>query len=280
MSEIQPFLPQSSPFDAIRRARPDGSEFWSARELMVPLGYVRWDGFMPSLERAMIAGRNSGVDTSSAFAQVVKVRRDPKLGDQERYDFELSRFACYLTAMNGDPRKPEIAGAQTYFAVRTREAETARPRELSRLELIDLARESELARIDAEDRADRAEVQVLELAPAARAWDELAEATGDYSVREAALILKRDPLIDTGQKRLFAYLREIGWIDRHNMPYQRHVECGRVAIRTRTYGHPNRDEDVATQQVRITPKGLGELHRRLGGIAQLPALVSEQVLAA
>lgn len=153
-------------------------------------------------------------------------------------------------------------------------------RELTRLELIDLAREAELARIDAENRAAYAECQMLELAPAARAWDELAEASGDYAVREAALILGRDPRITTGQKRLFAYLRDIGWIDRHNVPYQRHVECGRVAIRTRTYEHPNRGEDVATQQVRITPKGLGELHRLLGGSAQLPALISEEVLAA
>lgn len=264
MSEIQPFLPQSSPFDAIRRARPDGSEFWSARELMVPLGYVRWDGFMPSLERAMIAGRNSGVDTSSAFAQVVKVRRDPKLGDQERYDFELSRFACYLTAMNGDPRKPEIAAAQTYFAVRTREAETARPRELSRLELIDLARDSELARIDAEDRADRAELQVMDMAPAARMADELMSADGDYSLRDAAQVLSRSPSIDIGQNNLLKYLREIGWVDRDGEPYQAQVKIGRLSRRSTSYDHPHTGEPKLSWQVRVTPKGVAELHRLLG----------------
>jgi prophage antirepressor-like protein len=131
----------------------------------------------------------------------------------------------------------------------------------------------------AEERAHRAEFQVIELAPAARAWDEMADASGDYAVREAAQILCRDPRISSGQKRLFAYLRHIGWIDRHNVPYQHHIQCGRVAIRASTYEHPKRDEDIATQQVRITVKGLGELHALLGGTASLPALMSEGVAA-
>lgn len=153
------------------------------------------------------------------------------------------------------------------------------PREYTRLELIDMARESEIARIEAENRAAAAECQVLELAPAARAWDELSEAAGDYSVREAAQVLDRDPRISTGQKRLFEYLRTIGWIDRHNTPYQAQINLGRLCLRARSYEHPNRDELVATQQVRVTAKGLGELHRLLGGAAQLPALVSEGVAA-
>lgn len=166
---------------------------------------------------------------------------------------------------------PSIRKTGTYLLPR---------RELTRLELIDLARESELARIEAENRAAYAECQMLELAPAARAWDEMTEASGDYAVREAAQILCRDSRIKTGQGRLFRYLREIGWLDQRNVPYQRHIEAGRVAIRARTYEHPHRCEDVATQQVRITVKGLGELHRMLGGQSQLQALMSEGVTAA
>lgn len=128
-------------------------------------------------------------------------------------------------------------------------------------------------------RAAAAEHQVLELAPAARMHDELMGATGDYSVREAAQILSRDPRIDTGQGRLFKYLREIGWLDRHNTPYQRHIDCGRITLRISAYEHPNRDEQVATQQVRITTKGLSELHQLLGGRAQFQALMSEEVSA-
>lgn len=155
----------------------------------------------------------------------------------------------------------------------------ALPREYSRLELIDMARESELARIEAENRAAYAEHQMLEMAPAVRFHDELVSAQGDYSVREGAQILDRDPRISTGQGRLFRYLREIGWLDKHNTPYQRHVECGRLTLRVSSYEHPNRDELVATQQVRITTKGLSELHRMLGGGAQFPALMSEEVPA-
>lgn len=153
------------------------------------------------------------------------------------------------------------------------------PREYSRLELIDMARESELARIDAENRAALAECRMHDMEPAARMADELMVAEGDYSVREAAQILSRDRNIKTGQGRLFRYLREIGWIDAHNQPYQRQIDLGRVVVRARTYDHPSRDEQVATQQVRITGKGIGELHRLLAGQSQLPALVSEGVAA-
>lgn len=131
----------------------------------------------------------------------------------------------------------------------------------------------------AENRAALAECHVLELAPAARAWDELSDAAGDYSVREAAQILDRDPRISTGQKRLFEYLRAIGWIDRHNTPYQAQISRGRLSLRARSYEHPNRDELVATQQVRITAKGIGDLHKRMGGSASVAALLSEEVAA-
>ena len=125
MIELASFLPGSSPFDEMRHTRQDGSEYWSARDLQPRLGYGKWDRFVDTIERAKLAALNSGVDVESAFVQVVKLTGAGKLGDQRRYDFELSRFACYLTAMNGDPRKPEIAAAQAYFAVRTREAETS-----------------------------------------------------------------------------------------------------------------------------------------------------------
>jgi len=152
--------------------------------------------------------------------------------------------------------------------------------EVSRKQLALMVIEAEEALEAERERADRAEFQVIELAPAARMADELMVADGDYSVRETAQVLDRDPRISTGQRRLFAHLREIGWLDRHNQPYQRQIDLGRLRVRARTYEHPTRGEDVATQQVRITPKGLGELHRMLGGGAQLEALKSEGVAAA
>lgn len=107
--------------------------------------------------------------------------------------------------------------------------------------------------------------RVAELEPAANSWTQLAEASGDYDVRTAAQILSRDPAIDTGQKRLFAYLREIGWTAKDNRPYQPQVDAGRLVVRTRSYLDPTSGDPQATSQLRITAKGIHALHRLLGG---------------
>lgn len=121
MSDIDLFSDAGSPFDAIRQVRADGTEFWSARDLMPLLGYGdKWQNFANAIDRAMVAAEVQGFVVADLFTGVSK-----KGAGRPQEDFELARFACYLVAMNGDPRKPEIAAAQTYFAVRTREAETA-----------------------------------------------------------------------------------------------------------------------------------------------------------
>ena len=111
----------TSPFDAIRRVTPEGREFWSARELMPLLGYgADWRNFHGAIERGRATCSNSGGDPVANFVGATKIT-----GTKPAQDVHLSRYACYLVAMNGDPRKPEIAAAQTYFAVKTREAEAA-----------------------------------------------------------------------------------------------------------------------------------------------------------
>ena len=120
MSEIDHTNGDRSPFDDIRRATPEGREFWSARDLMAPLGYSVWRDFANAISRARAAAQNSGHDPLKHFAGARKVAASGPAAE----DVHLSRFACYLIAMNGDPRKPEISAAQTYFAIRTREAET------------------------------------------------------------------------------------------------------------------------------------------------------------
>lgn len=112
-----------SPFDSIRRTRPDQSEFWSARDLQPYMGYSKWQDFQNAIERAKTAAANTGNNVDSMFVQVNQLMDAGNLGMQERTDYELTRFACYLTFLNGDPRKPEVAAAQAYFAIRTREAE-------------------------------------------------------------------------------------------------------------------------------------------------------------
>lgn len=110
-----------SPFDAIRRVTPEGREYWSARELMPLLGYEKWERFNDAIERAKIAAFNSGYDVAQNFPTAGKVAASGPIAK----DYHLSRYACYLVAMSSDPRKPEVAAALTYFAIRTREAETA-----------------------------------------------------------------------------------------------------------------------------------------------------------
>jgi anti-repressor protein len=112
---------------------------------------------------------------------------------------------------------------------------------------------------------EAAEARNTELEPVAASWTQLADATGDYSLREAAQILDRDPAIQTGQNRLAKTLKNVGWTDRNGQPYQRYVDLGRLVIRTRSYDHPITGESQATTQVRVTVKGIHALHRLLGG---------------
>lgn len=113
-----------SPFDRIRHTRGDGSEYWTARELCNELNYETWRNFAAAVDRAMIAADNSGHPAQDHFVDVSKMIDLGKGGRRQIEDRELSRYGAYLVVMNGDPRKPEIAAGQTYFAVRTHEAET------------------------------------------------------------------------------------------------------------------------------------------------------------
>ncbi len=111
-----------SPLDSIRQCK-DGQEYWSARDLQMLLGYTEWRNFEKTIKKAMTACRNVGQKPQDCFVDTNKPIMSGKGRVQEVNDYHLSRFACYLTAMNGDPDKPEIAQAQTYFALKTREAE-------------------------------------------------------------------------------------------------------------------------------------------------------------
>jgi prophage antirepressor-like protein len=122
----------------------------------------------------------------------------------------------------------------------------------------------ELARdlVTALEAREAAEARVKELEPSARAWDVLASAKGDFSLRDAATILNRDPNISTGPRLLKEKLLQFGMIDRWEVPYAKHR--AHLVQRPRTYEHPYTGVEVqARPQLRITARGLRYLHRRL-----------------
>ena len=110
-------------FDNIKHVNEYGQEFWYARELQPVLEYSQWRYLKEAIERAKTACGNSGQNVKDHFAEVRKMVDIGSNAKRSVEDYELSRYACYLIVMNGDPRKEIIALGQTYFAVKTRQQE-------------------------------------------------------------------------------------------------------------------------------------------------------------
>ena len=113
--------------DSIKQVEQD-LEYWSARDLMIILGYKTWRMFSQTLKRAQDACKNSDKSVKDHFVDADKMIQTGKGAQRKVEDVFLTRFACYLVAQNGDSRKPEIALAQTYFATQTRKQELAEQR--------------------------------------------------------------------------------------------------------------------------------------------------------
>ena len=101
----------------------DEVEFWFARDMQILLGYTKWENFQLVIEKAKESCKNSQQIIKDHFPEVRKTIAMPKGAVKEIEDYKLTRYACYLIAQNGDPRKEQIAFAQSYFAIQTRKQE-------------------------------------------------------------------------------------------------------------------------------------------------------------
>lgn len=148
-------------FESIKHVNEYGQEFWYARDLQKILEYTEWRNFTKVIDRAKDACNGAGHEVSECFVEVNKTSEMPNGGTKQINDFMLSRYACYLIVMNGDPRKEVIALGQTYFAVKTRQQELIEDYEKLTEEQKRLAIRNEMKRhnIALADAAHKAGVQ-------------------------------------------------------------------------------------------------------------------------
>lgn len=227
-----------SPFDSLRKVRGDSSEFWSGRDLQVATCYSRWEDFAKIIERAMASAHNSGNNVAESFAAITE---KPVGGGRPRQDYELSRFGAYLTVMNGDPNMPEVAAAQAYFAIKTREAELVQSQiPQTYAEALREAAALHERALQAEAAAIEANTKVVELEPLAAEYERFLDAEGTLKMGGVA------NMFGIGRTTLFKHLKEEGVLQPDRRPYQQYAEWFKVI----PHGYKN---SKAEDRVAFTP---------------------------
>ncbi len=274
---------QRSPFDSKRREDEHG-EYWLAREIMRPLGYSKWERFAGAIERAKISVAAAGGDIGQHFPGTGK---DPLPGTpgSASQDYRLTRYAAYMIAMNGDVRKHEIAHAQTYFAIKTRQAETAQGAPVVEDKWSDHPDMIATRRwLETNERVERVEITLnehgeeikrvtdtttrleLELAPKVRLHDQLMASQDTYTLKEVA---DRFGFGDKGRQTLINDLRARGIL------CQKSEKGGTQAAYAHYYRAPTRyfvqkliprerQPWIKDEAVEITPAGLAWLAKIYG----------------
>jgi DNA-damage-inducible protein D len=240
----------------------NGQECWSARDLQTLMGYERWERFEEVILRAKETIDASGLEPLDHFRGAAKVITGGRWGKQKVTDYRLTRFGAYHVALAADGRKPEVAAAKTYFAVKTREAELAEKPDVTTPEGV-LALAQHYVAAAQELVNTKKELEIAK--PKAGKWDALCNSDGLIELGAAAKAFY--DATGLGRTKFMELLRSenIHFLQVQNprVPYQEHVDKGRAKVRFVLAGYKT------VEQTFLTPKGMDWLADRLhvGGAA-------------
>lgn len=250
----------ASPFDHIKTINDDGQEVWSARDLMPLLGYTQrnaWQMFSAALDRAKASAEAQNVPLTSHFIIANEVIDRPQGGKINRENYNLTRYAAYLVAMNGDPRKPEVAAAQSYFTVKTREAELIQDQQ-NALTIPKDYSEALRALADTYEAKEKAEQELNIAAPKANKFDKWLDSEG------LADFLTVSQVLGVGRNTMLQQLRDLEVLNRgennKNTPRRAYAPYFKVTSKMVT-----RQGDMVPQfKVRVRPEGIDLIADKLG----------------
>lgn len=255
-----------SPFDRIMLLDHNGQERWSARDLQQLMGYEQWRQFDDAVQRARQAIDASDLDSRDHIASTRKVINGGRWGRQEVNDYRLTRFGAYHVALAGDSRKPEVAAAKTYFAVKTREAELAQPEpDVSSPEgVLALAEKY----VEAARDLVRTKQELAVAKPKAGKWDAFCNSDGLIDMNAAAQAFSK-VTGGLGRTKFMERLRQddVRFLQVQNprIPYHCHTQAGRAEVKLVSANYR------MVEQTFLTPKGMDWLADKFGVGEAVPA---------